>query len=647
MHSRVTSNHDQERVFGMEITRRLRLTTVCIALFLLFFLNTGAVRVQAQDEDTATEEPTIEDTAAVAPAGGPPSLLLVTATDSNSIPIVGIRMVGIGSDGRAINPETDAVTVRHNGEIVPVDETGTESVGTLTIFLLDLTPGVEAQIPAVQSLIENYAGGQYMTEQVDYVAIYRAGDSSAVQLMAPDRFFNSVRNFFVNPLEPQAELTALVDSTLGLLEEVDGLKPDPEMVASIVIISDGTDAVSDGDPASVASRAAELGIPLQTVWLQNANLTAEQQTAGQTYLSSLATDSRGRFAEMSNTEAQAEMLSQIGAFRDHWWLYYTVPDLAGGTFPVGLSLLHEAEVTAETSVTIAGSTPSVSLDIPEDSRALSLPGLEEPVTLSFSAEVTWLDGVEREVVEAQLLVNGEVVRTVEPNELNNFEADIENLVFGNNTIQVAVADEQELEARSPLITLIVTEGAQQIPEPLEPSFPWVQAAIYCLVILAVVAAIAGLAFLFLSRRGLIRTGRGRRQPAPVITGSEPPAAAATALPTEMYTRDPEVPAGPPPPTAYLEVIQAESKVAPQQRLVGPHTRLGRSPEQADIVFEKDITVSRLHALITWDGEMYHIYDEKSTSGTWVNDQQVVDFGLQILNGDEIYLGKVVLRFVVP
>ena len=81
--------------------------------------------------------------------------------------------------------------------------------------------------------------------------------------------------------------------------------------------------------------------------------------------------------------------------------------------------------------------------------------------------------------------------------------------------------------------------------------------------------------------------------------------------------------------------------------MGAQTRLGRSPQQSDIAFENDVTVSRLHATITWDGEIYHIYDEQSTSGTWVNDQQVVNYGLQLLDGDEIYLGKVALRFHIP
>ena len=73
-------------------------------------------------------------------------------------------------------------------------------------------------------------------------------------------------------------------------------------------------------------------------------------------------------------------------------------------------------------------------------------------------------------------------------------------------------------------------------------------------------------------------------------------------------------------------------------------RLGRSPALSDVAFEQDITVSRLHASILWDGHNYRIYDDDSTSGTWVNDQEVPDYGAQLFDGDDIFLGKVRLRF---
>jgi pSer/pThr/pTyr-binding forkhead associated (FHA) protein len=99
--------------------------------------------------------------------------------------------------------------------------------------------------------------------------------------------------------------------------------------------------------------------------------------------------------------------------------------------------------------------------------------------------------------------------------------------------------------------------------------------------------------------------------------------------------------------AYLEVIAAETPLASPIAVNQEETRLGRSPNLADIALTQDLTVSRLHATITWDGQVYRLYDEESTSGTWVNDQRVPEYGAQLIDGDEIFLGKVHLRFRHP
>lgn len=622
----------------MSITRWQRLASILLATMFLLF-SVGLVAAQDEEATPETETGTEEVTpAAVEPA----TVLYITGVDTNSIPTVSIRMVGIDATGRAINPNETAVTIRQQDTVVSVDEIRPEPVGTLTIFLLDATPGVEDQLDDIQGLIERYASPDHMTEQVDYVAIYRVVEESAVQLLPPERFYNSVRNFFVTPLETHSGPTALIDSLYGLLDQVQSLKPNPDMIASIVVITDGTDPLSTQDRAGLAPRANELGVPIHTIWLQNLNLNETQQAAGRDFLSSLAEQSRGVYATVTDGTTIDTIFESISAFTNHWRLSYTVPDATGGTFPVEIGLLHEPGVTAQTSVTFSGSTPQVNLNIPEGSRNLALPDLEGPVTLSFSAQVGWLDGVARSVEQAQLVVNGQVVQDIPPDSLDNFQAEISNLTFGENTVQVVIADNQGLQARSPVIRLNVTQGAQQIPPELAPSTPWTRYAVYCLVALAIIAALAGLGFLLMSRRGSF--ARPRRQPGGAYAGT----AGSSALPTEMFVRDELAAAGGSGmPTAYLEVIQAESRVSPQMRLVGTQTRLGRSPDQADLAFENDMTVSRLHATITWDGEMYHIYDENSTSGTWVNDQQVVNYGLQLLDGDEIYLGKVALRFHIP
>jgi pSer/pThr/pTyr-binding forkhead associated (FHA) protein len=99
--------------------------------------------------------------------------------------------------------------------------------------------------------------------------------------------------------------------------------------------------------------------------------------------------------------------------------------------------------------------------------------------------------------------------------------------------------------------------------------------------------------------------------------------------------------------AFLEVLQASTQMPGRLDLENVEVKLGRSPSRADIAFKDDGTVSRVHATIVQEGAGYRIFDEKSTSGSYVNEQGVLEHGLQLVDGDEIRLGAVRLRFRQP
>ena len=101
------------------------------------------------------------------------------------------------------------------------------------------------------------------------------------------------------------------------------------------------------------------------------------------------------------------------------------------------------------------------------------------------------------------------------------------------------------------------------------------------------------------------------------------------------------------PMAFLVVLESVSQMPARINLDAVELHFGRSASQSDIVFSKDPTVSRIHATIVQEGGNYRIFDEKSTSGTWVNEQNVPEYGLQLVDGDEIRLGAVRLRFRQP
>ena len=62
-----------------------------------------------------------------------------------------------------------------------------------------------------------------------------------------------------------------------------------------------------------------------------------------------------------------------------------------------------------------------------------------------------------------------------------------------------------------------------------------------------------------------------------------------------------------------------------------------------MVDPNDGLMSRQHARVFQQGQQFWLMDWKSTNGTYLNGQRIFDRAL-LQNGDEIRLGKNVLRF---
>jgi len=71
------------------------------------------------------------------------------------------------------------------------------------------------------------------------------------------------------------------------------------------------------------------------------------------------------------------------------------------------------------------------------------------------------------------------------------------------------------------------------------------------------------------------------------------------------------------------------------------TTIGRSPECG--IFLDDVTVSRKHAVLTQEGERWHLDDQGSLNGTFVNRERVDD--AELGDGDELQIGKYRLTFL--
>jgi hypothetical protein len=280
------------------------------------------------------------------------------------------------------------------------------------------------------------------------------------------------------------------------------------------------------------------------------------------------------------------------------------------------------------------------------------------VKLSFTTSVSWLDGVERTVSSAELLVNRISVQQIDVDELDRFTAEINYFSYGPNDIQVRIEDELGQIAFSPIVTLSVLEGETELPEEMRPGgisdSPLFRIGLLCLAVFLVFAfgAVIVTVLRRIGIRGRLRRSSDRRKLSPDVDEREQPTAPIIEMQASDFPEEPrsseQRPGDEEQLTAskspYLEVVTSVTRMPPIIELTAVEHRIGRSPVQADIVLENDITVSRLHASIVLEGSDYRIYDEGSSSGTWVNGQQVPDYGHQLLDGDEIRLGDSWMRY---
>jgi len=77
------------------------------------------------------------------------------------------------------------------------------------------------------------------------------------------------------------------------------------------------------------------------------------------------------------------------------------------------------------------------------------------------------------------------------------------------------------------------------------------------------------------------------------------------------------------------------------RPTGERTRIGRSPDCE--IFLDDVTVSRNHAVLVERDGGFHVEDQGSLNGTFVNRHRIDNARLQ--NGDEVQVGKYRLTFI--
>ena len=273
----------------------------------------------------------------------------------------------------------------------------------------------------------------------------------------------------------------------------------------------------------------------------------------------------------------------------------------------------------------------------------------EPTAYDIVVKVDYPDGHVRQLREAALWIDGEKAVTQSSAVIGKLTWLLAGYTeSGVHTLQARIVDELGLMAESEVLTVTVSletssvPAAARLPEPRGFVLP-------LLGLLALASLVGGGMWLRLSRRAASPAAPPPHlavtQPFRLLAQPAPTASPRLPLPQLHLPKRPALnrPTG----QAYLEVLEAGGGGAPRENieLVNPAVKLGRDATLADITFP-DHSVSRLHArLVEVSERVYHIFDEGSTSGTWVNFTQIPNEGGQALkDGDVINLGRVQVRF---
>ncbi len=406
--------------------------------------------------------------------------------------------------------------------------------------------------------------------------------------------------------------------------------PHAGMRRAVVLISSLLPALNEVPISDAVSRAGEMHTPIHAL-LVGPEQSVDQP--GAATLQRLAGGSGGLYAYFDSPQAGQPLLELVSSYRLQYLLGYRstlstsgrhrlaaavrTGDLNLTTPPLEFALSVEpaavAFISPPTALTRRSNDPTLA--------AAALPPTEQALRVI----IEFPDGHPRAIVRSQLLVDGQPLSEHTGAPFDQFVWDLSGYdATAVHRLRAVVTDELGLQGSSIDVPVQVTVRVEHSPvRRLEP-------------FLRPLAILGGIVLAGALLAVLVTVSLRRPRP------------------RQQVNRQPAETPRPPPRArprrgrAFLETLPGEAET-PDARLrrielAEPVTYLGRDPSQVEIVFE-DRSVSRRHARIEHYGrDQFVLFDEASTSGTWVNLEPVAQAGALLRHGDRINLGRVALVF---
>jgi hypothetical protein len=616
---------------------------------------------------------------------------VITAIDMSGFPEIGAYLAVDEADGRRLSGlPADAFSLREDGAPVTGLKVSEVEVGVQVVFALDISSPFKARdiqgitrLDYVQQALKDFAQSRpWMKDKVDDVSFVATEGDFLLHSEYGAKLAEAVQNY-TTEYAAAADSVSFINNALNLAAEAPRR---PGMQRTLVFISGGLARQGADTPVDdIIARAQAARVHIDTVLAGSA---AVAETAGGLNLKRLAEMTGGSFSLLESAETFTPVFETLASQRQLYRLAYhsglsaTGQHMLAATvrLPDGSTLTSpEAEfpLRVEPPVILMPEMPRIIQRIAPSGDAD--PEHFQPAEYALTVRLEFPDGYERAINAGELVVDGEVVDTQAMSGTTTFTWPL--LSYSTpmtHTVQVRLTDTLGLAAYSPLANVFIAVAkAGDVPAAATPGAAAEPAKSLLLpLLLGAGMLVAGLGiglWLWLTRF------RRDRVPALEAAAAEPQdEVQQPALPgLEAMIPPPPHPPEPPKPAprphvplfsgaglhlparrpvprpqpkgkAFLEVLESGGGGEEREEIeiLTARVRLGRDPEAADVIFP-DRSVSRLHARIeeaTSPEGGFRIYDEKSTSGTWLNFEPIPPEGETLNHGDVINLGRVQVRF---
>ena len=577
--------------------------------------------------------------------------LRLSRPDLSNFPEVTLNV--LSSDGRgAPLPESDLtrLTLRENGVPIADYQVQFVPVGVDIIFVLDADQSLNiidegrsvTRLQTVQEMLERYASRFMNPSGFDRISLLvpdaanEAGQFLVQDAGSPDSLVSAIQNY-----EP--DLPQDVPINAMMLQAIDHAAEIQESgrYQAILLLSEARRLSHFLDFETIVTEAQSIELPLFTAIL-GAQASLDEIDAA----AALYQPTRAFYVHAPRPE-EADPLFLIWQRQGNQaQIRYESLKTESGRYPITVNI---GNLTASTELVLEIVPPQIELALPTtavqrqgsapDSPLLDL----EPTTLEIPVQLSWPDDLPREITAVSLFVDGQQqpqLTTPQPDEAGiiNLSWNVQSVDTGAYRLRAELTDvlgyTTETETEVVTITAVRPDPPTPTPAPTATPSPVERVTAVTNTIsrddwLLILAGLGLLGLVLI----LIRWWRRRF----FKSSPRPRPRRQTAESDETQDEVDETL------VASLQLVED----APGNRtaiiLEEDNMAIGRDHEVVQIVFG-DSSVARLHARIRRRNGRYWLYDEGSASGTFLNHDRLGLSPRQLQDGDEIRLGRILLRF---